>query len=108
MGNNEGDDVYEATEPGDAGGQDQADELAEELGEAVMAAMDEEDLDPVEVRPEPRARRQRQPPPAVRVDEGPVLCVPSDERIPRSLTSPIKPSAETIEKHNITHLPPRP
>ena len=101
-------DNYEPTEHGSVGGGDQADETVEEWGEAIEAAMNDEPMDPVEVHPEPRAKKRRQPPPAGPADDSPVLCVPCDERVPRSLVSPIKPSAEAIKKHNITHLPPRP
>ena len=101
-------DNYEPTEHGSVGGGDQADETVEEWGEAIEAAMNDETMDPVEVHPEPRAKKRRQPPPAGPADDSPVLCVPCDERVPRSLVSSIKPSAEAIKKHNITHLPPRP
>ena len=31
---------------------------------------------------------------------------PSVGRLPRTLTSPIRPSAEDVQKHYVTHLPP--
>ena len=108
MGDKEEQDDYEPPECGSAGGRDRADDLAEEWGEALEAAMGDEAMDPVEVRPEPRARKRQDRAPARPSDDGPVLCVPSDERVPHSITSPIKPSAEAVEKHNITHLPERP
>ena len=36
----------------------------------------------------------------------PMICQPcGNERVPNKLTSPIKPSAEDVERHNATHLP---
>ena len=38
----------------------------------------------------------------------PVAVKASDSRIPRALNAPIRPPAEEVESHNITHTPPRP
>ena len=36
----------------------------------------------------------------------PWVCPPcGNERIPNRLSSPIKPSAEDVDRHNLTHLP---
>ena len=35
----------------------------------------------------------------------PLVCRPCDSRIPNTLNAPIKPSAEDIAKHYVTHLP---
>ena len=32
-------------------------------------------------------------------------CKPCDSRVPRTLNAPVKPSAEAVEKHYVTHLP---
>ena len=45
-----------------------------------------------------------------RSSEDPFVCPPcgAGERIPKTLTSPIKPSASDVERHGLTHLPYRP
>ena len=37
----------------------------------------------------------------------PHVTAPDKGRIPKSLSSPIRPSAKDVEKHYITHRPPR-
>ena len=38
----------------------------------------------------------------------PVLIEVEDSRVPRALNAPVRPPAEEVEKHNMTHTPPRP
>ena len=70
----------------------------------VLAELDvPEPPDPVG---QPRDRRGRRARRGAGDAEEPVdVKNPSNERIPESLRSPIKPSAEAVRSHNITHYP---
>ena len=81
----------------------------------AMAGSGDEDMqepDDLEVPPPPspvgppRDRRGRRGKPKAGRDGDPLeITNPSNERVPKSLSSPIKPSAEAIAAHNIAHFP---
>ena len=105
---------YEPTDPGGVTEMDaRAEAIAEDFDEVpfdeVMGDARSEELGPVDAseltRPKARRRRRGKVPDKEFVP----ICEPcEDGRIPVSLNAPIKPSAEAIAKHNITHVPPRP
>ena len=92
------------TPPGKRGRADGPDEEAED---ADMADNEDEE----EQEPEAVVAAEVDPAPeAVDVPEKdqtePLICEPhADERIPSQLNEPIKPPAQDVESHNITHLP---
>ncbi len=84
--------------------------------EAMAGSADEEMQEPdeLEVPPPPspvgppRDRRGRRGRPRAgdhREGDPVKITNPSNERVPKSLSSPIKPSAEAIAAHNFTHFP---
>ncbi len=44
---------------------------------------------------------------AAKEDMEPIVPNTKDSRVPRALNAPIRPPAEDVESHNITHTPPR-
>ena len=64
-----------------------------------------EEADPGSSKPNPRPLGDSEQVP-VHSGTNPWACPPCDnERIPKRLSSPIKPSAEDVDRHNCTHLP---
>ena len=114
------DDIYSATDKGDSdhGGvhPDGDDDLMDLFGEDLPGeghGDDDEGHDnggaPVHAKKIIKTSR-RSKRIVKNTEDDPIVCPPcgAGERIPRTLTSPIRPSASDVERHCLTHLPYRP
>ena len=91
-GEKRNDELYSATSPGGSDAGDLRDaEVDDDMDGFIEEDITVEDKDdPVETKEKP-------------LKYDPIIVPTSSSRIPRALNAPIKPSAEDVELHNITH-----